>query len=328
MRSCAVLGLFLIISSSVAQGAWEIRRDDARPERPPVLDEVVTVQIGDEALKFPRYLNELGVKTICIKFTDAGGDRRKLSVVWTGGSQGPDKFAVSIDGIPAGVSRTLDSTRLPYFWQRDNFTVKLAAGSEHVLEIESLPEYSSSVELAGIRLSPVDAGEYQPLCYESIGSLAAYEKALGAKGTMVESAHICVFAPEAYAAEAKTLSAFLEKAYGEMRDIYGMDPLFRFSIEFYPPGHKRGWGGISGMGTIGYTTEALDRWKQYGTGNVRGFAGCTEEMSHGFKSYYKCDGTYEALGVAVQEDIVRTLVSKEIADEILAAGAQAVGRNP
>lgn len=315
MRLCAVLALLVIISSAVAQGSWELRGDDAKPERLLIVEGVVTVTAGDPAAQFPRYLNELGVKTIRIKFTDTGGERRKLSVVWTGGTQGPDKFAVSIDGIAVGVSRTMDLKRLHEFWQRDDFTLKLAAGSEHVLEIASLTGYSSSVELAGIRLSPVDAPDYQPLCYESIGSLEAYERSLGARGTMVDSAHICIFAPKESEVEAKALSAFLEKAYGEMKAIYGIDTLFKFSVEHYPLGHKRGWGGISGKGTIGYTTEALARWKEYGTGNWRGFAGYTEEMSHGFKQYYRCDGTYEALGVAVQEDIMRRLVSSDIADE-------------
>lgn len=315
MRLCAVLALLVIISSAVAQGSWELRRDDSKPDRPPIADGVVTVRIGDPDLKFPRYLNELGVKTIRIKFTDTGGERRKLSVVWTGGSQGPDKFAVSADGIPAGVSRTLDSQRFPYLWQRDDFTLKLSAGSEHVVEIASIPEFSSAVELAGIRLSLVDAPDYQPLCYESIGSLDAYEESLGAKGIMIDSAHICLFAPKESEAEAKALSAFLEQAYSEMKAIYGMDTLFRFSVEHYPPSHKRGWGGISGKGTIGYTTEALARWKQHGASNWRGFAGYSEEMSHGFKQYYRCDGTYEALGVAVQEDIMRRLVSSKVADD-------------
>lgn len=307
--------ILLLVAGTVAQGSWELRRDDSRPERPPIVEGVVTVTASDPAAPFPRYLNELGVKTIRIKFSDDGGECRKLSVVWTGGTQGPDKFAVSVDGIRAGVSRTLDSVRLPDFRARDDFTVRLAKGSEHVLTIESLPDFTSSVEFAGISLAAADSADYHPLCYESAGTLARYESLLGAKGVMVESPNMAIFAPEKYTADAESLALFLKRAYGEMRAIYGMDPVFRFSIEFYPPGHVRGWGGISGMGTIGYTTEALDRWKQYGTTNVRGFAGVTEEMSHGFKSYFKCDGTYEALGVAVQEDIVRKLVSASIADE-------------
>ena len=69
------------------------------------------------------------------------------------------------------------------------------------------------------------------------------------------------------------------------------------------------------MGTLGYTVKSLERFTQLGKTDVRGFAGFTEEMSHGFKSYYRCDGTYEALGVAVQEDITRRLVSSAVADK-------------
>ena len=309
-----VIPLAIFLAVTAYGDGWEIRRDDLNPERPPVENGVVTVNAGDENLKFPRYLTELGIKAIRIRFTESGAERRKLSVVWSGGSQGPDKFAVSVDGLPAGVSRTADSQRIPYAWHRDDFAVKLAPGPEHVVEIKSLPEFTSAIEFAGIRMSAPEAESYQPLCYGSIGSLEQYEKALGGKGAVVESAHLWVFAPHEYAAEAKALATFLEKAYAEMKAIYGMDTMFKFSVEHYPKGHERGWGGISGAGTIGYTTEALERFAKLGTSDVCGFAGYTEEMSHGFKGYYKCGGTYEALGVAVQEDIVRRLVPATVAD--------------
>ena len=71
---------------------------------------------------------------------------------------------------------------------------------------------------------------------------------------------------------------------------------------------------MSGVGTIGYPIESLKRFARFKTTDVRGFAGYTEEMSHGFAEYYKCGGTYEALGMAVQEEVVRKLVSERIAD--------------
>jgi hypothetical protein len=110
------------------------------------------------------------------------------------------------------------------------------------------------------------------------------------------------------------LAEFLEEACEEMAKTYGLKPLFKFSIENYPEGHERAFGGISGAGTIGYEIEALERFAEMKRRDVRGFAGYTEEMSHGFKDYYRCGGTYEALGVAVQEDVVRRLVPKRIAD--------------
>ena len=313
VKSVVFVSALLVAAAAYGDGC-ELHRVDLNPERPPVEQGLVSVTVGDPSLRFPRYLNELGVSKIRIRFREPGAELRRISIVWSGGSIGPDKFAVSMDGIPVGASKIVDTARRPYEWYRDDFLVRLAPGPEHILEINPLPEFPSSIEFAGIRVDAPDAADYQPLCYESVGSLERYEKELGAKGTVAESAHLQVYAPQESAAEAKALASFLEKAYGEMKRIYGADTVFKFSVEHYPAGNKRGWGGISGAGTIGYPTEALQRFAKMGTTDVRGFAGYTEEMSHGFKAVYKCGGTYEALGMAVQEDIVRRLVGPEVAD--------------
>ena len=314
----AFVGLFSLgqaaTSPVVSTQVWELRRDDLRPERPAVVGGVVSVTVGDESACFPRYLNELGVERIRIAFRSPGPASSTLSVIWTGGSQGPDRFEVAIDNVVVGLSRAVDSEHRPHAWNRDDFACSIGPGAEHVVELRSPDGFKSPIEFAGIRLAHGAAEPYQPLCYEAIGTLARYERELGAKGCLIPGAHVWVFAPAGEAATARTLAGFLEKAYGEMKSIYGMDPIFTFSAEHYPEGHKRGWGGISGVGTIGYTTEALDRFKRLGARDVRGFVGYTEEMSHGFKAYYRCDGTYEALGVAIQEDVVRRLLPQAAAD--------------
>jgi hypothetical protein len=309
-----ILSFFVVFDAAAYGDGWELRRDDFNKGRPPVVQGEVNVSLGAGPPLFPRYLNELGIKKICINFFQPGAGQRKISIVWTGGSQGPDKFGVKVNGVLVGVSQTVNSAHRPYAWYRDDFVCRLAPRSEHVLEISQLPGFTSAVEFAGVRMDAPDAEDYQPLCYESIGSLERYEKELGAKGAAVKSAHLWVFAPYPDFAKAKALAGFLEEAYAEMKKVYGMDPVFRFSIEHYPKGHNRGWGGISGAGTIGYPTEALQRFARLKASDVRGFAGYTEEMSHGFKAYYKCAGTYEALGVAVQEEVVRQLVSPSVAD--------------
>ena len=309
-----LLILVLILAAQTCHADWELRRDDLNKDRPPINDGAISLTIGDPGVLFPRYLNELGVKSIQIHFKDTGGARRKLSVVWTGGSQGKDKFAVVVDGVPAGESKTIESDRQPYVWHRDSFLVKLGTGEEHVIEIRSIPEFPSAIELAGIQLASPESADYQPLCYESAGSLERYEKLLGEEGTVIQSAHLWVFAPEENAVEAKALAAFLEKAYAAMKFEYGADLMLKFSVEHYPPGTERGWGGISGAGTIGYTTESLKRFKELGTTDVRAFAGYVEEMCHAFASQNGCAGTYEALGVAVSEEVARRLVAPAVAD--------------
>lgn len=293
---------------------WELRRFAGCDERPEARNGAVQIDADHSDPPFPRYFNQLGVKTIRIGFRGPAGTTRKVSIVWSGGSQGLDRFGVSVDGIPAGLSRLEDSARRPHTWFCDDFLLRLGNSEEHVLEIRSLPEHGSEIEFCGIRMAALDAPDYRPLCYRSVGSLERYEEALGERGVMVESVHLTIFAPRKDAAKARKLSAFLEEAYAAMAGIYGRSTTFRFAVEHFPPGHERGWGGISGAGTIGYTTEALDRFARMGRRDVRGFAGYTEEMSHGFKDVYRCGGTYEALGVAVQEDVVRRLVPKRTAD--------------
>jgi len=309
-----IVVLVLALTSAACYADWELRRDDLNKERPPIIDGVVSIEIGKPDLLFPRYLNELEVKTINISFNETGGVEKKLSVVWTGGSQGRDKFAVSVDGVAVGESKTIDSERLPYMWQRDEFLVKLGAGKQHVVEVKAIPEFPSAIEFAGIQLASPESVDYRPLCYESAGSLERYEKLLGEKGVDIQGAHVWVFAPEKNAVEAEALATLLEQAYAAMKAQYGADLMFKFSVEHYPPETDRGWGGISGAGTIGYTTESLDRFKELGTSDVRGFAGYVEEMCHAFASQNGCGGTYEALGVAVSEEVGRRLVTREVAD--------------
>ena len=309
-----IMVLALILAFGICSADWELRRDDLNKDRPPIVEGVVSIKIGEPGLIFPRYLNELGVKSIQVRFKDIGGVQKKLSVIWTGGSQGTDKFAVFVDGVAAGESKTIESERLPYMWHRESFPVKLGTGEEHVLEIKAIPEFPSAIELAGVHLGSPGMIPYQPLCYESAGSLERYEKLLGEKGTVIQQSHVWVFAPQKNAVEAKTLAALLEKAYAAMKAEYDADLMFKFSVEHYPPGTERGWGGISGAGTIGYTTESLERFKQLGTTDVRGFAGYVEEMCHAFASQNGCAGTYEALGVAVSEEVGRKLVTPAVAD--------------
>jgi|GEM_PF-1500759 len=306
--------ILLATTLMIPGGDWELCRDAFISDRPEVVEGCIDLTIGPAPEFFPRFFNELGVKRIRLRFQAPGGLRRKLSIVWTGGSMGPDKFGVRVDGIPVGVSRTLETEQRPCSWYREEFVFRLGPGADHVVEILSLTDYSSEINFSGFRMSSPDDPVYQPICYDSVGSLKRYEKALGDKGVVVESDHLVVFAPKRDAARARALASFLEEAYDEMVNIYGLHPIFKFCVEHFPPGHERGWGGISGAGTIGYTTEALDRFARMKRRDVRGFAGYTEEMCHGFKDYYRCGGTYEALGVAVQEELLRRLVPARVAD--------------
>ncbi|MEM7167837.1 MAG: hypothetical protein AAF581_20465 [Planctomycetota bacterium] len=275
---------------------------------------LVQIDVEKAGDLFPRHFNELGIRKIQLSFRDQPRSKRTLAIAWNGGSQGPDGFAVLVDGKLVGRSRIFDSARRPYTWNVDSFDCRLGLGHEHTIEIRALDECRSEIQFTGFRLSARGVPSYQPLCYESVGSLQQYERALGAPGVVIEEAHLSFFAPKEHAKLARRAARFLERAYGVFKELYGRDTPFRFAIENYPVGHPRGWGGISGAATIGYNLEALERFGKLGTKSVRGFVGYTEEMSHGFKGMYRCGGTYEALGVAVQVEACRRLVPRAVAD--------------
>jgi len=146
-----------------AGGVWELRRDAFVEERPESSGGVVELVIGDAGLRFPQYFNQLGVKTIRVRFAGEGGVSRRVSILWNGGSQGRDRFAVSVDGIDAGTSRLFDSERRPYTWNRDDFLVRLGDRKEHMLEIRSLPDHPSEIEFAGIRMAASAGTQKRPV---------------------------------------------------------------------------------------------------------------------------------------------------------------------
>ena len=308
-----LLGCLGAAADARAQG-WELARDIGSKDRPPVVDGVVTVEIGKDPAVFPRYFNELDISAIRIEFEDEGGARREVSFVWTGGSEGKDRFEATLDGTKLGMSREVDSPARPGAFYLDKLDGKLGPGKRHVLELRSPEENRSAIQFSGIRLAKPGAAKFMPLCYESVGTLAGYEEKLGAKGVRCDEAHLTVFAPATHAKGAHELAQALEKAYGVMAEIHGEDMVFRFSIENYPEGNERGYGGIWGAATIGYRMEALERFEKLKWTEVRGVIGYTEEMCHGFKDLFRCNGTYEALGVAVQEEVLRRLFSAKEAD--------------
>lgn len=311
---CAPLFLAVLLPTLplAAADLWEIHRDEGCADRPDVVAGTVTIDIDANDGSFPRHLNELGITVIRLEFTGKPGVERKLSLLWSGGSEGTDQFEVRVDGFLAGRSTRVESSHRPYEWTLDEITCRLGRGKQHVVEISTPESLRDPIQFSGIRMAKPDAPRYQPICYASIGGLAAYEKSLGGRGVAVEMDHLTLFAPKDHEKTAKAAAKFLDKAYRAMREIYGRDTPFRFSVENYPDGHERGWGGISGAATIGYPLEALERFGRFGTRNIRGFAGYTEEMSHGFKGMYRCGGTYEALGVAVQDDVLRRLVPEKV----------------
>lgn len=300
-------------SSAIAQERWELRRHPLYGDAPPAGNGVASVDAWTSDALLPRGLGE-GVEQVQIHFRAKGDARRKLSVVFSGGSQGPDQFEVKLDGKAVAQSSLIDAARKPYMWYCEEFELTLPPGNDHVLELTRMAGVPTTIELSAIRMDEPGAVCYQPLCYQSIGSLAAYEQVLRGRGCLVERPHVSVFAPASRVASATKLADFLEAAYGVMRDLYAGEPVFKFSLEIYPRGHSRAVGGFRGEATIAYDTEALDRFSQVGLSKVEGIAGFTEEMSHGFKALYNVRGTYEAFGVAVQEDAVRRLVPRAVAD--------------
>ncbi len=296
---------------------WELANGPDVNDRPsPQENETVRVSIDKDGKTdaFPRYFNQLEVRKIEFDFEDTPNARRRFSVIWNGGSKGPDGFTILVDGIATGSSQRVNTERYPYTWYRSEFFFRMGSEKRHQIQIIPLKGLESALEFSAFQLSEADAPQYLAPCYESLQSLKDYQQKLGKRGALVVTPHIRIFAPADLEKDARELAKDLERAHTSLRALFSLDPIFKTTIEHFPKGHPRGWGGISGVGTIGYPIESLLRYKQMKTRDVRGIAGYTEEMTHGFKEYYRCRGTSEALGVAVQEDLIRKLVNRRTAD--------------
>jgi hypothetical protein len=99
---------------------WELALDAGHNERPPVVNGVETLSIGQTGKMYPQYLNELGVKKIRLSFATTGGAQKLFSFLFTGGTDGPDQFEVRLDGQLVSQSPCIDTTRFQKMWYRHN----------------------------------------------------------------------------------------------------------------------------------------------------------------------------------------------------------------
>lgn len=148
-----------------------------------------------------------------------------------------------------------------------------AAGLKAVEALGPIPEILAEEPVQGKK----------PLPKNSIGSLKAYERQIKCSGVLVESEHVSFFAPKSGSAYARLAVPILERAYNELGVLHaGMEPDYRISVEHYPRGHRRNFGGTSG-GTLFYGFENIGRWEDK-PGRVPHVIGYVEEMAHTFDS--------------------------------------------
>jgi ankyrin repeat protein/beta-lactamase regulating signal transducer with metallopeptidase domain len=152
-------------SSPLAIGEkWNLWLDANHKERPPVEDGLVTLSIGKTGNMFPQYLNELGIHKIRLRFAAQGESQKRFSFVFSGGSLGPDRFQVQLDGRQVSQSPVIKTAQDPYTYYRHQFIATLGAGNEHVLEISSPEKYrDSAIEFSAIEMNNSVVGKALPL---------------------------------------------------------------------------------------------------------------------------------------------------------------------
>jgi hypothetical protein len=159
--------------------------------------------------------------------------------------------------------------------------------------------------LEGLAGEPTQEQKNQQLSRSSITSLKAYEREIGGPGVLVESEHIAFFAPKSGESYARLVVPILEQAYGELKGWHaGVEPRNRFSVEHYPPGHRRNLGGTAdcvlfyGFGNIG-SMEGESKTSPHVVGYI-------EEIAHNFD--FACGvgaWLFEALGNYASHAVTR-----------------------
>jgi hypothetical protein len=136
------------------------------------------------------------------------------------------------------------------------------------------------------------------------GTLEAFEREIGEPAVILDSRHVCFFAPMRRAQEAAVVLPHLAAAYEELYAIVGRHTEYRIAVYAFPRGNPHGWGGTSNC-SIEYDEANLDlnaqqEWVQYHVPHVSGYI---EEMAHNFVHATGAQFGWEMVGWSIGAEV-------------------------
>jgi hypothetical protein len=140
-----------------------------------------------------------------------------------------------------------------------------------------------------------------------------FEKEIKEPAIILESEHVCFFAPLRREEEARIVFDYLIKAYDELYKIVGIHTEYKIAVYAFPKGNPHGWGGTSNC-SIEYDDSNLElgkqqEWIQYKIPHVSGYI---EEMSHSFVHATKSQFGWEMIGWSIGMKVINKIARNPI----------------
>jgi hypothetical protein len=143
-----------------------------------------------------------------------------------------------------------------------------------------------------------------------------FEKEIAEPAVLLDSKHVCFFAPARKRKEAEIVFGYLTKAYDELYEIVGRHTEYKIAVYAFPKGNPHGWGGTSNC-SIEYDDANLDfeqhsEWTKHSIPHVSGYI---EEMAHNFVHATKAQFGWEmvgwSIGAVVSEKVAGNPILRE-----------------
>ncbi len=142
--------------------------------------------------------------------------------------------------------------------------------------------------------------------------LESFERAIEQPALLLKSRHVWLFAPEAFAKQAKIVHPYLTKAYDSLYGIVGAHTKYIIVIYNFPKGHPDASGGTSNC-TIWYddTNLKLDQHQEWTSHGVPHLSGYIEEMAHNFNyTQFGWEMVGWSIGIKTSQEIAQNPILK------------------
>jgi len=140
-----------------------------------------------------------------------------------------------------------------------------------------------------------------------------FQKEIGEPAVLLQSPHVCFFAPKRRENQARIVLEYLAKAYDALYEIVGIHTKYKIAVYAFPKGNPHGWGGTSEC-SIEYDDTNLDfakhpEWTRHRVPHVSGYI---EEMAHNFVGATKARFGWEMIGWSLGTEVSQKVAGNPI----------------